>query len=315
MFDDYQNSQKIAYSLLKNSIQLDRVSHAYLIDSNHFEDIDRFITSFIQFLLCPYHHSVQSNCGDCSRCFRIQQKNDPEVRYIYPDGLNIKKEQLRELQEDFNLSCIEGNRRVYVIRDCEKMNVQAANSILKFLEEPSVNLVAILVTTNVNAVLPTIVSRCQYIKLNHEHMYFDRTNVTAMNFIRECGNYDISLELVDKYLEGVIRFVLFYESRGYDTIIYMKKLWNDIFVDRVDYLFGIQLIIQLYYDILKYKLKGNFSFYNDYESEVVKIANLLKENVLIRKIQICIKNLELLKYNVNLNLFMDNLIIELGESS
>ena len=94
-------------------------------------------------MLCPYGYSNNSNCGECSRCMRIENGNDPEVRYIYPDGLYIKKEQLKDLQEEFNLSSIEGNRRVYVIWNCEKMNVQASNSILKFLEEPVSNIVAI----------------------------------------------------------------------------------------------------------------------------------------------------------------------------
>lgn len=312
MFDDYKDSQSIVYTMVKNSIKLDKVSHAYLIDSNNFSDIDNFITSFIKVLLCPNHYSNDDLCEGCNRCVRIENKNDPEVRYIYPDGLNIKKEQLRELQDEFNLSSIEGNRRVYVIRDCEKMNVQASNSILKFLEEPVSNVVAILVTSNIDALLPTIVSRCQYVKLNQNEIYCDKTLVNAEKLIKSCGFYDVDSDNIELYVEKAIDFVLFYEQNGYDTLIYMKKLWNDIFGDRSGYIIGMQLIIQLYYDILKYKLKGKICFYLDYEVKVVKVANLLSLDDVIRKVNIWIEYLELLKYNVNLNLFMDSLIIELG---
>jgi len=60
---------------------------------------------------------------NCLKCKRIDNGNYTEVRYIYPDGLFIKKEQLLELQSDFNLSSVEGKKLVYVIWNCEKMNV------------------------------------------------------------------------------------------------------------------------------------------------------------------------------------------------
>jgi len=315
MFDDYKESQSIIYSMIKNSIKLNKVSHAYLIDSNRYNDIDNFINSLIKILICPYSYSNRINCGECNRCDRIENGNDTEVRYIYPDGLNIKKEQLMELQESFNMSSIEGNRRVYVIWDCDKMNVQASNSILKFLEEPVSNIVAILVTSNIDGLLPTIISRCQYIKLNNDNIYSVDTISNAKRLMKDCGIYDSTLDVdVDNYIESAIDFVLYYEEHGLDTLVYMKKLWYDIFSDRTAYILGFQLIIQLYYDILKYKLRSSLYFYIDYEVKVVKIANMISLNDVLRRIEIYVKYLELIKYNLNLNLLMDSLIIELGES-
>lgn len=314
MFDDFKDSQMIAYQMIKNSVRLDKVSHAYLIDSNYTMNIDKFVLSFIKFLICPYHYSDRNHCENCNRCSRIENRNDPEVRHIYPDGLTIKKEQLQELQEEFNLSSIEGNRRIYVIWDCDKMNVQASNSILKFLEEPLQNIVAILVTSRISSMLPTIISRCQYIKLNQEHMYLGDTYSNALRLIQNCGIYDCnSKEIVDKYINGVIDFISFYEKNDYDILIYMKKFWNDIFVDRTCYIIGMQLIIQLYYDILKYKLRNEICFYLDYPEKIKSISDLLNIDDIIRKLNICIQYMEDIKYNLNLNLFMDSFIIELGE--
>lgn len=313
MFDDYKDSQCVAYRMIKNSILMNRVSHAYLIDSNNFTDINGFISSFVKLLLCPYGYSNNLNCGECSRCMRIENGNDPEVRYIYPDGLYIKKEQLKDLQEEFNLSSIEGNRRVYVIWNCEKMNVQASNSILKFLEEPVSNIVAILVTSNIDSILPTIVSRCQYIKLVNNSK-FDNTLDYAKNLIFEITkDREIEEIDVDNYVDSILKFSLYFEEHKNGTIVYMKKLWLDIFSDRISFIIGFQLLISLYYDILKYKLYDKLEFYVDYEVKVIKIANMLKTDNVINRINVLIKYMELIKYNLNLNLLMDSLVIELGE--
>ncbi len=313
MFDDYKDSQSVAYRMIKNSILMNRVSHAYLIDSNNFTDINGFISSFVKLLLCPYGYSNDLNCGECSRCMRIENGNDPEVRYIYPDGLYIKKEQLKDLQEEFNLSSIEGNRRVYVIWNCEKMNVQASNSILKFLEEPVSNIVAILVTSNIDSILPTIVSRCQYIKLVNNSK-FDNTLDYAKNLIFEITkDREIEEIDVDNYVNSILKFSLYFEEHKNGTIVYMKKLWLDIFNDRISFIIGFQLLISLYYDILKYKLYDKLEFYVDYEVKVIKIANMLKTDDVINRINVLIKYMELIKYNLNLNLLMDSLVIELGE--
>ena len=93
----------------------------------------------------------------------------------------------------------------------------------------------------------------------------------------------------------------------------MKKLWFDIFNDRISFIIGFQLLISLYYDILKYKLYDKLEFYVDYEVKVIKIANMLKTDDVINRINVLIKYMELIKYNLNLNLLMDSLVIELGE--
>ena len=79
----------------------------------------------------------------------------------------IKKQQIVDLQQEFSRSAVEGKKRIYIIKDCEKMRPEAANSMLKFLEEPEDNIVAILMTNNINNVLSTIISRCKVFKLSN----------------------------------------------------------------------------------------------------------------------------------------------------
>lgn len=75
-----------------------------------------------------------------------------------------KKEQFISLQEEFMTKGIENQKRIYIIKQAIRMNSAAANSILKFLEEPQNNIMAILITDNIHQLLPTIISRCKNIK-------------------------------------------------------------------------------------------------------------------------------------------------------
>lgn len=104
-------------------------------------------------------------CLKCSECNRIENNNHPDVVTIMPDGLSIKVEQIRYLKSEFNNSGVESDRKVFIIQDAQKMSIGAANSLLKFLEEPSGNITAFLLTSEPQKLLPTIISRCQEVEM------------------------------------------------------------------------------------------------------------------------------------------------------
>ena len=104
-------------------------------------------------------------CLKCSECNRIENNNHPDVVTIMPDGLSIKVEQIRYLKSEFNKSGVESDRKVFIIQDAQKMSIGAANSMLKFLEEPSGNITAFLLTSEPQKLLPTIISRCQEVEM------------------------------------------------------------------------------------------------------------------------------------------------------
>jgi len=100
-------------------------------------------------------------CEICSHCRRIAEGNHPDVQLIEPeDGLVIKIDQVRRLVRAIGLRPLEAAYKVYLIQDAEKMNIYAANSFLKTLEEPPPQVVIILLSTKPSALLPTIRSRC-----------------------------------------------------------------------------------------------------------------------------------------------------------
>ena len=91
MFDNFKDTQFVAYSLLINSIKNNRISHAYLIDGNNNEHAFDFVMSLVKVILCKYHYTDFENCGSCNLCSRIDSGNYPEIKVISSDSLVISK--------------------------------------------------------------------------------------------------------------------------------------------------------------------------------------------------------------------------------
>jgi len=104
-------------------------------------------------------------CGQCSACRKIAQGLHPDVRVINEEAGSIKIDQIREMQREIALSPFEGHWRIYVLCDFQQATVEAANCLLKTLEEPPPKVVLVLTATESEALLPTIVSRCQVLNL------------------------------------------------------------------------------------------------------------------------------------------------------
>lgn len=317
MFDDFKDGQFVSYSLLCNSVRNNKLSHAYLIDGNNNEYAFDFVMAFVKMIICDKHYSNFDKCANCNKCNRIDDGNYTEVKIIESDSLIIKKEQLLELQSDFSRTSIEGNNRVYIIKDCEKMNKQAANSLLKFLEEPEDGIIAILFTNNINKVLGTIISRCQLIKLSKDNFINrDKALINLANFC--CNSKDdidkfLKDESKERYVVNVIEFINYYEENGLDAIIYLKKIWYNIFSTREDNIYALILMVNFYYDVLKFKYEISDYFFADYLDLVNKVSNNNNINKIMKKIEICIEKYEMLKCNLNINLLIDDMIIRLGE--
>lgn len=114
------------------------------------------------FCLHPQDNEPDLTCAECQR---ILSGNHPDIVYAAPTGQRIKVDEIRRLKAEFTKSAVEGNQKIFIIQDAEKMTNGAANSLLKFIEEPGAGTYILMMTTNKNAVLPTIRSRTQVIEL------------------------------------------------------------------------------------------------------------------------------------------------------
>lgn len=169
-----------AAARLKRSLEMGRVAHAYLITGPSRVGKTTFALRLAQALNCP---SPNPPCLACRVCTRIESGAHADVRLVQlglaagddeaesdrarqgsaPKVIGI--DQVRSIQRDAALAAHEGGYKVYVIVNAENLSTDAANSLLKLLEEPPPRVVLILTAPDANMLLPTVVSRCQPIRL------------------------------------------------------------------------------------------------------------------------------------------------------
>ena len=313
MLENYKKSQPIVYRILKNAVSKDKYSHAYLIETNGFCGSYDLALSFAKAILCPKHYLDNKNCQNCHQCQVIDSGNFPEIEIIKPEGMWIKKSQVKNLQNEFNKKSIMGKNKVYIITESEKLKIEAANSILKFLEEPEKGIVAILLTENIYQVLETIKSRCQIISLRNQNN--KNNNEKTLEKLTDLFIEEKSEELENK-ISKIIEFIIKYEKLKMSMLLYTQKLWHDYITTKEDYESAFNIIILFYKDILNKKIDRKLEYFNDYENELNEISQKNTTEEICYKLKVLTEFKEKLKYNANASLFMDKLIIELeGESN
>ncbi|MFK5706082.1 DNA polymerase III subunit delta' [Ligilactobacillus sp. LYQ139] len=142
-----------------------KLAHAYLFTGATGAGKTALARWVAQACLCARSRVDGQPCGQCDECVRIQQDEHPDVLHIVPDGQTIKVNQIRFLRSEFSKSGVEGLQKFFIISEAEKMTASAANSLLKFLEEPSGQVTAFLLSAHPQQILTTIVSRCQVVKV------------------------------------------------------------------------------------------------------------------------------------------------------
>ena len=314
MLGDYKKEQSIIYNVLSNEILNDKVSHAYLFDVSSNYNYFPFIYSFIKSMLCPQKKLSNDNCKECNLCQSIDDKNFPDIFIIEASNAVITKEQLINLQHDFITTSLYNKKRIYIIKYAENLHLSAANSILKFLEEPENNIVAILLTKNIANVLPTIVSRCQNLKLlgnNSKENIKEKIgqvifedNELYQEFI-ETDNNDI--------IDNITNFIDYYEVHGIDVLAHTPKMWFENYSDVKKNTIAYNLMLLLYKDVINYKLDREIEIYIDYKDVLEKVAKKNTLDVLYKKIYLINDAIKRNKVNINLALNLDNLLIKMEE--
>jgi DNA polymerase III subunit delta' len=156
--------QDAAVESLRRAWQRQRLAHALLFTGPEGVGKRTAAVALAQALNCLTPKG-QDACGACSSCRRIASGSFPDVRVLEPDGKSLKIEQMREqLQADAYLKPMEGRAKVYVLDTAEALTPEAANSLLKILEEPPEAVTIVLVTSQPFALLPTIRSRCREVR-------------------------------------------------------------------------------------------------------------------------------------------------------
>ena len=152
--------QEQIVSHLQNAISSSKVAHAYIIHGERSSGKEFISKIFAKALQCE--GDGEKPCGECRSCKQADNGNHPDIILVQHEKPNtIGVEDIRQkINSDIAIKPYSGSHKVYIVNECEKMTVQAQNALLKTLEEPPAYAVILLLTTSLDALLPTILSRC-----------------------------------------------------------------------------------------------------------------------------------------------------------
>lgn len=268
-------SKKRYYDMINNIVSFNKVSHAYMIEIDDYEDDFNCVLDFVKLILC-------TNDKDNKISELIDSGNYPDLKIIEPDGNVIRKKQLIKLQEDFRNKSFLDNKMIYVIKEADKLNDSSGNTILKFLEEPEADIIAILVTTNRYKVIETILSRCQVLSLQDND-----------------GKVNASDNIID-----LIKFMV----KKDDLFINYQYIMDNILPDKAiakDVLSEVEMI---FIDYLNYLSNSDAFNCND---EIIKILSKIDVEKVTDFIAIIEDEVQKLEFNVNYKLWLDCLFARL----
>ena len=159
-----KNRQPLVYKSFSYSLNNNRLAHAYIITGEPGVPLKETALFLAQSILCDHPNPLA--CGECTTCERFVRNEYPDFIFLNGEEDSIKKEEVKETVNLFQLTPLERKGiMVYVIHLVENMTPDAVNSLLKFLEEPTDSTYAILTTQNEDKVLPTILSRCERLRM------------------------------------------------------------------------------------------------------------------------------------------------------
>ncbi|MCH4887373.1 DNA polymerase III subunit delta' [Acidaminobacter sp. JC074] len=191
-------------------------------------------------------------CGVCRSCLKMNHDNHPDFMVIEPEGTQIKNAQIEAFQDFINIKPYDGQYKVVLIKDADKMNASSQNRILKTLEEPPLHVVILMLTTNSEALLPTVLSRCQIIKLNGLHQDL------VLNYIESNHETD-EAEIIAKLADGSIG-----KAIDYITSESFKLIQSHT-----------EEILQAIHTNEKAKLLEQLSYFNDEKENIQKILDYM----------------------------------------
>ncbi|WP_027410113.1 DNA polymerase III subunit delta' [Anoxybacillus tepidamans] len=326
VWEELEQYQPIVLRLLANSIEKGRVAHAYLFEGQRGTGKKEVSVLFAKSLFC-FNRVEYKPCNECINCRRIDSRNHPDVHWIEPDGQSIKKGQIEALQEEFSKTGVESNQKLYVINHADKMTTNAANSLLKFLEEPYRGTTAILLTEQYHRMLTTIISRCQVLS-------FQPLPPTVLaNYLKEqqiplhlallaahvTNNREEAIELSrDDWFAEARKIVLqLYEAlnkNNLQALFVIHEKWIPHFQDKQQIDIGLDLLLYLYKDLLYLQL-GQLEniIYRDRMNDLQQWALTCSQKRIIQNMSTVLQAKARLNTNMNVQLLMEQLILNLKE--
>lgn len=258
-----------------------KVGHAFLFNVDDSYDTSLAI-NFIKEILKNDIIDVDTDDSQYEKfSYQLDNNTFPDLMIIKSFDKVIKKEQILNIKSEMKEKSINSGKQFYIIEYAENLNSSSANALLKFLEEPDDEIIAILVTKNINKVISTIVSRCQIVNLNHYNRKKD-----------------------EQYFELALKYLLVHEDKKEKAVSYLSELYE---ISSDDLKCMINSWIYIYKNVLKLLLNKDSE-----EANNESILALSKKNNIesvIDKLDKLEKMSNLILYNVNVRIILDELFI------
>lgn len=290
----------------------DKLSHAYLFEGQNRNHLKEEALYFASSILCAQNEQCIS---------RVNQLNHADFLLVETSEATIKKEAIEDVLHRMNQKPIEGKYKVYIIMDFDKVTVQGENSILKFLEEPPQNTIAILVTTSPKLILPTIHSRCQHIYFHHNN-----SNLVDKAHLEIPKNTLITMEQLNLSEEEAIEWYQTHDFNEMKEVIikWCQSLLNsdtmsliqivkviDTLNTREKQLFGIDLV-QLYLQDFMYTLiDESIVSFPDASQLIAQQSSNLTMNQCVKMIDVTLNAKQKLLQYVNVTLVYEQMAIQI----
>lgn len=324
-WSEIERIQPLATKIITNSIKKDRISHAYLLQGERGTGKEAIALLLAKGLFCENRQGIEP-CQTCNVCKRIESGNHPDVHWIKPDGRSIKTGQIEDLQKEFTYSGLESNQKVYIIIGSDTLTLNAANRILKFLEEPSKQTTAIMLTENSQLIIPTIRSRCQIIDLQplNPSLFREKlmemgmpvTNATLMSALT--SNLDDAFQLnEDEWFVQARKLVLqlidIYLMKPADIFLFIHQHWIPHFKERIQQEQGLDLLLIAFKDMLYYHIGKieSMVFFSSNDERLERVSLYSSDQQLLRILNALLESKRKLKQNVHPTLVMEQLVIHI----
>jgi DNA polymerase III subunit delta' len=288
---DRLKHQAGAVRLLKTALAKGRIAHAYCFHGPEGSGKRAAALELAKAVNCE--NGSLDACDRCSSCRRIEHGNHPDIVTVRPEGTLIKIDQVRALQQQFRYGAPPGVTRVVIMEEADKMRAEAANSLLKFLEEPVSPMIAILITENPDSILPTILSRCQKVRfqepppqvraaqLESEGIPADHARVLAHLHMEAICRYKDNLDLFQNLVSRVIEWSREILSGQATALIAAQDEWPRG-EDEEDLLpLAVDLYLLWIRDLVHLRLNGHEPAFQGWEKEMEKQAWLLPPEKLL----------------------------------
>ncbi len=322
----------IGHEMIKDhfqkAIEYHKVSHAYILSGEQGMGRKTLAKAFAMTLLCE--KSDKEPCMECHSCKQILSGNHPDVIWVTHEKPNsIGVDDIREqLNDTIQIKPYSSAYKIYLVDEAEKMTVQAQNALLKTIEEPPSYAVILLLTTNPDAFLPTILSRCVQLKLKPL-----KDVVVKEYLIQSLGVEESQAEIYAAFARGNLgKAIHLAESedfkRMYDEILHMLKHLKEADISELlDYIHKLREenldiyscldFMQMWYrDVLMYKTTKdiNLLIFKDEFSTIKSMSTVSGYEGLERILEAIDKARIRLDANVNTELVMELMLLTMKEN-